>query len=94
MNDVEEGKLLKLNGTSSNNFFESSPFLVQQSDTLSPSLLWHAPFGHINYGNIRIMKNQGINGLSTIPRKITCCDACILGKHCKQPSHSSSFRYS
>jgi len=40
------------------------------------------------------MKNQGIKRLPTVPRKITPCDACILGKHCKQPFHSSSFRAS
>jgi hypothetical protein len=27
------------------------------------------------------MKQQGIKGIPTIPRKLTPCDACILGKH-------------
>ena len=92
MTSVEEGMLLKWNGTSSTNCHENSILLAQQSDILSPSLLWHARLGHINYGSIKIMKNQGIKGLPTVPRKITLCDACILGKHCKQPFHSSSFR--
>jgi len=47
--------------------------------------LWHARFGHINYGSIKIMKNQGIKGLLTVPRNIIPCDACIIGKNCKQP---------
>ena len=89
MNDVEEGTLLKLNGTSSNNSRENYALLAQQSDILSPSLLWHARFGHINYGIIKIMKKKGIKGLLTILRNITPCDACIIGKHCKQPFHSS-----
>lgn len=89
MTGVEEGTLLKLNGTSSTNSCESSALLVQQSDILSLSLLWYAQFGHINYGTIRVMKNKGIKGLPTILRKITPCDACILGKHCKQHFHSS-----
>lgn len=74
MTYVEEGTLLKLNGTSSTNCCENYVLLAQQSDVLSPSLLWHARFGHINYGNIKIMKKQGIKGLSTVPRNIIPCD--------------------
>ena len=39
---VEEGMLLKLNGTSSTNSCESYTFLAQKSDIMSSSLLWHA----------------------------------------------------
>lgn len=67
MTSVEEGTLLKLNGTSSTNSHESSTFLAQQSDVFSPNLLWHARFCHINYGNVIIMKKKGIKGLPTIP---------------------------
>ena len=56
MTGVEEGMLLKLNGTSSTNSRENSVLLAQQSDNLSPNLLWHARFGHINYGSVKIMK--------------------------------------
>ena len=75
MTGVEEDKLLKLKGTSS--FSSNSALLAQHSDTLSSSLLWHACFGHINYDSIRIMKQRGIQGLPTIPRKLTPCNACI-----------------
>ena len=92
MTGVEEDKLLKLKGTSS--FQSNSALLVQHSDTLSSSLLWHARFGHINYESIRIMKQQGIQGLPTIPRKLSPCNACILGKHCKQPFYGSTSRAS
>jgi transposase InsO family protein len=57
-------------------------------------LLWHARFGHINYDNIWIMKQQGIQGLPTIPKNLSPCNACILGKHCKQPLYGSTSRAS
>jgi hypothetical protein len=40
------------------------------------------------------MKQQGIQGLPTIPRNISPCNACILGKHCKQPFYGSTSRAS
>lgn len=95
MNIVEEVMILKLNDTSFIiNSHDSSILLSQLSDTLSSILLWHARFGRINYNNIIIMRQQGIKVLPTIPRKITPCDACILGKQSKHPFHSSSFRAS
>ena len=54
MNGVEDNKLLKLNGTSSNS--QNSANLVQHNSNLSSSLLWHARFGHINYDSLMIMK--------------------------------------
>ena len=47
---VEEDKLLKLHGMSS--VALNTTYLVQQNDTLSSSLLWHACFGHVNYESI------------------------------------------
>jgi hypothetical protein len=88
MTGVEEDKLLKLKGTSS--FPSNSALLAQHNDSLSSILLWHARFGHINYDSIWIMKQQGIQGLPTIPKKISPCNACILGKHCKQPFYGST----
>lgn len=40
------------------------------------------------------MKKKGIKSLPTIPRNSIPCDACIIGKHCKQPFHGSYFRSS
>ena len=37
------------------------------------------------------MKQKGVQGLPTIPRQLPQCDACILGKHSKQPFHDSMF---
>jgi len=79
MTDVEEGTLLKLNGMSSTSCHENFVLMAQQSDIISPSLLWHAQFGHINYGSIEIIKNQGIKGIPTVIRNIIPCDSCIIG---------------
>lgn len=43
--------------------------------------------GHLNYENIHLLKINGVSGFPTIPRKLKQCDACILGKHRKQPFH-------
>jgi hypothetical protein len=59
---------------------------------MSSSLLWHVKFGHINYDSFCLMRKNGVFGLPTIPRKLKQCDACILGKHKKQPFHHSTFR--
>jgi hypothetical protein len=40
------------------------------------------------------MKQQGIQGLPTIPRKLSPCNACILGKNCEQPFYGSTSRAS
>ena len=36
-----------------------------------------------------MLKKNGVTRLPTIPRKLKKCDACILGKHSKQPFHDS-----
>ena len=90
MASVEEDKLLKLKGVSSITL--NTNYLVQQKDTLSSSLLWHAHFGRTNYESIRIMGQQGIKGLPIVPRKLTPCNACILGKHHKKSFQNSTSR--
>ena len=40
------------------------------------------------------MKHKGVQGLPTIPRQLSPCDACTLGKHSKQPFNDSMFRAS
>jgi len=37
-----------------------------------------------------IMKQQGIQGIPTIPINLSPCNACILGKHCQQPFYGST----
>ena len=40
------------------------------------------------------MKQKLFQLLLSIPRQISQCDACILGKHSKQPFHDSMFQAS
>jgi hypothetical protein len=51
MTGVEDGRLLKLKGTSfcAQNFAYHAH---QNEGTFSSSLLWHARFGHITYENL------------------------------------------
>ena len=91
MEGIEEGRPLKMQGSSAHaqNFAFSSH---HDEGTFLSSLLWHAIFGHLNYGILRLLKKNGVTGLPTIPRKLKQCDACILGKHSKQPFHDSQIR--
>ena len=91
MTRMEDGILLKLNGTSSHT--HNAAYLFGHGEgIISSSLLWHAVFGHINYYSLCLMRKNGISSLPTIPRKLKQCDACILGKHRKQPFHVSTSR--
>jgi hypothetical protein len=88
---VEDGRLLKLKGTSSH--AQSFAYLSHHDEGTNPSsLLWNVIFGHINYDVIRLLKNNGVSSLPTILRNLKQCDACILGKHNKQPFHYSTSR--
>ena len=91
MTGVEDGRQLKLKGTSAcaHNFAYHAH---QNEGTLSSNLLWHARFGHINYDGLRLLKKNGVSGLPTIPRKLKQCDACILGNHSKQFFYDSTSR--
>jgi len=91
MTEMEDGRLLNLKGTSAHT--QNVAYLSHHDECIIPSsILWHAIFGHINYDNLRVLKNNGIFGLPTIPRKLNKCDACILGNHSKQPFHYSTSR--
>jgi hypothetical protein len=68
------------------------PLSHHDSCIIPSSLLWHAIFFHINYDSICLLRKNGVYVLHTIPRKLKQCDACILGKHSKQPFHDSTSR--
>jgi hypothetical protein len=88
---MEDGRLVKLNGTSTNT--QTVAYLSHHELGIIPySLLWHVRFGHINYDNIRLLRKNGVSSFPTIPRKLKQCDSCILGKHNKQPFHDSTSR--
>jgi hypothetical protein len=91
MTKMEYGRLLKLNETYAHR--QNAAYLFDHGEGITPSsLLWHAIFGHINYDNLHLLRKNGVSGLPTIPRKRKQCDACILGKHNKQPFHDSTSR--
>jgi len=66
----------------------------QEKVTLPSSIFWHARLGHLNFDDLRLLKKQGFSGLHTIPRNIAPYEACILGKHHKQPFLDSQWRAS
>jgi hypothetical protein len=55
MTRMEDGRLLKLKGTSA--YTQNVAYLSHHSEGIIPSsLLWHARFGHINYDNLFVEK--------------------------------------
>jgi hypothetical protein len=93
MTGYEDGKLLKLKGSSAR--VQNYAYLSQHGEgNMSSSSLWHARFGHLNYNSLRLLRKNGVFGLPTIPKEKNKCDACILGKHSKLPFHESNFRAS
>lgn len=79
----EDRKLLKLHSTST--LSRSYAFLTKAGN-LSPILLWHARFGHINYDRICIIIKNNVARLPTLPKITKKCEACILAKQ-----HRDSF---
>jgi hypothetical protein len=91
MTRMEDGRLMKLNGTSAHTHIVA--YLSHHDSGIMPSsLFWLARFGHINYDCLCILRKNGVFGLPTIPRKLKQYDACILGKHSKQPFRDSTSR--
>jgi hypothetical protein len=89
MTEIEDGRLLKLKGTSTQ--AKKFAYLSHHNEgTMQSSLLWHAIFGHINYHNLHVLRKNGVSGSPTIPMKLKQYDAYILGKHSKQPFHDST----
>ena len=73
--------------------FKTLPICLKlEEGNLSSSLLWHARFGHLNYNNVRLLRNNGVYVLPTIRKQRNKCDACIIGKHSNHPFQESKFR--
>ena len=82
MEGIEEGRLLKLQGSSAH--VQNFAFSSHHDEGTFPSIiLWHDRFGHLNYDNLQFLKKNGVTGLPTIPRNLKQSNACILGKHIK-----------
>ena len=87
----ENAKLLKLKGSFART--HNSSYLSQhEEDTFSSSLLWNVRYRHIKYIHLHLLKNIWFYGFPTIPKKFYQCDACIIGRHSKQPFHEPKFR--
>ena len=70
MTRYEDGKLLKLKG-SSVRVQNYSYFSQHGEGNLSSSLLWHAIFGHLNYNSLRLLRKNGVFGLPPFPKRRT-----------------------
>jgi hypothetical protein len=92
MTGMEDGRLLKLNGTSAHT--QNVAYLSDHGEGIMPSsILWHVIFGHVNYDSLRLLRNNGVSSFLTIPRKVKNCASCILGKHRKNTLiHDSNSR--
>ena len=90
MEGIEEGRLLKLKGSSAHQKFAFSSH--HDEGTFPSGLLWHAIFGHLNYENLQLLKKNGVTRFPKTPRKLKQCDACILANHNKQSFHDSHSR--
>ena len=79
MTGYEDGKLLKLKGSSAR--VQKYAYFSQHGEgNLSSRLLWHARFGHLNYNSLHLLRKNGVFGFPTIPKEKSKCDACILDK--------------
>jgi len=68
MTRVEDGKVLKIKGTSTCSKYFA--YMAQHNEgTLSSRLLWHARFGNINYDSLGLLKQKGVYGLPVITRR-------------------------
>ena len=84
MTEYEDRKFLKLKGCSET--IQNFSYMSQlEEGNTSSSLLCHTRFGHLNYNILRLLRKNGVYGLPTIPKQSNKCDACVLGKHSKQP---------
>jgi hypothetical protein len=91
MTGMKDGRMLKLNGTSSHT--HSSAYLSYHDSGIIPSsLLWHVIFVHINYDNLCLLRKNGVSNIPTIPRKLKQCNGCILVNNSKQPFDDSTSR--
>ena len=91
MTGMEDGRPFKHKGTSTHT--QNVAYLSHHGESImSYSLLWNARFGHINYDSLCLLRKNGVFFLPPIPKKLKQCDACILGKHKKQPFHDFTSR--
>jgi hypothetical protein len=70
MTRIEDGRLLKLNGTSAHTHIVAY-LSHHDSGIMSYSLLWNARFGHIDYDRLLLLRKNCVSGLPIVPRKLS-----------------------
>lgn len=52
--------------------------------------LWHRRMGHLNFDQLLHMsRTKAVSGLPHIQKSVATCEPCIIGKHPREPFHSS-----
>jgi hypothetical protein len=78
MTGYEDGKLLRMKGTV---IARHSDFTGVVSTCISPIILWHVRYGHLNFESLSQFQKQGmVKGLPTFKKENAKCEACIYGK--------------
>ena len=86
----EDGKLLRMRRT----FIPiNSDFAGEASTKISPIILWHVRYGHLNFEILSQLQLQGmVKGLPTFERENEKCEACIYGKQHQENFSTSSWQ--
>jgi hypothetical protein len=78
MTSYEYGKLLRMKGTIIPRY---SDFAGAVSTCISPIILWHVRYAHLNFESLSQLQKQGmVKGLPAFKKENTICEACIYGK--------------
>jgi hypothetical protein len=74
----EDGKLLRMKGTIIPRHFD---FAGEVSMGISPIILWHIRYVHLNFESLYQLQKQGmVKGLPTFKKENEKCESCIYGK--------------
>jgi hypothetical protein len=89
MTSYKYGKLLRKKGTV---IPRHSDLVGTISTCISPIILWHVRYGHINFESLSRLKKQGmVKGIPTFKKENTKCEACIYGKQSRESFPTSSW---
>eukprot|EP00253_Pinus_taeda_P028683 PITA_28683 len=90
MTGYEDGKLLRMKGIV---IPRHSDFGGAVTTGISPIILWHVRYGHLNFESLSQLQKQGmVKGLLHIKRENAKCEACIYGKQNRESFPTSSWR--
>jgi hypothetical protein len=90
MTGYEDEKWLRIKGTV---ILRNSDFAGVVSIGISPIILWHVIYGHLNFESLSQLQKQGtVKGLPTFKKENSKCEACIYGKQSREIFPISSWR--